>query len=93
MQQNTIAEQITTRDVQKGDIIICRDGTRATVLDNARGVIRRVEVPSLFGQGTDSGSQYVREWQARENADGSRQRITLTEAQQTKLNRIARAGF
>jgi hypothetical protein len=47
---------IVPNDVKKGWLVIYRDSTIARVLDNGKGISRRVEIDG------DSGSGYVFEW-------------------------------
>jgi hypothetical protein len=51
-----MTETIVPNDVRKGWLVIYRDGTIAKVLDNGKGISRRVEIDG------DSGSGYVFEW-------------------------------
>ena len=51
-----MTETIVPNDVKKGTFVVLKDGTMIKVLDNGKGISRRVEIDG------DSGSEYVFEW-------------------------------
>lgn len=74
-------------DLRKGDRVIMRDGTEATVLDNRKGQLRRLEI---WG---DAGETYVHEI-AYVLRDGTQpEAIELSAAQIKRANMIKAAGF
>jgi len=82
---------ILANDVKKGTKIVLTDGTPATVKDNKRGIIRMIEVVSVFGGGFPStGSEYIRRWS---HVKATGDRIVFSPAQQKQLAKVRASGF
>ena len=82
---------ICANEINKGDIVLLRDGRKAEVLDNKRqSIARTVKTTSpIFAGAVSVGSMYIREWSCL--PDGTR--ITFTDSQKTKLSKVRAAGF
>lgn len=80
-----------TNDIKKGDKIIYND-QEGTMMDNQRGNIRLVEVPSVFG-GTEIGSVYAFDITHSIGPSGQMEPVELTEKQIAARKTIRRLGF
>ena len=52
---------VQANELKKGTVIVHRDGTRATLMDNKKGNVRTVETPNLFGS-MSIGSAYIKDY-------------------------------
>jgi len=77
---------LTPNDIRKGDTIATRDGEVLTVVDNGRGIRRRVTIDG------DTGSTYVFDWYRRFNPDGTTDGIEIPSAYLKKAETIAGDG-
>jgi len=77
---------LTPNDIRKGDTIATRDGEVLTVVDNGRGIRRRVTIDG------DTGSTYVFDWYRRFNPDGTTDGIEIPSTYLKKAETIAKDG-
>jgi hypothetical protein len=77
---------IVPNDVKKGWLVIYRDGTIARVLDNGKGISRRVEIDG------DSGNGYVFDWDVARTGDETPKLIRQPGSYLLKKITIERAG-
>lgn len=79
-------------DIKKGTAIRYTDGSCGEMLDNRRGIIRRMSVE--FGGREDSGDQYIKDLSSAWNADtGQFEAVEFSPAQIKRLKRISSFGF
>jgi len=77
---------LTPNDIRKGDVVATRDGDVLTVVDNGRGIQRRITIDG------DTGSAYVFNWHKRVNPDGTADGIEIPSAYLKKARTIAKDG-
>jgi hypothetical protein len=77
-------------DMRKGTVVRLRStGWRATIMDNAKGLVRLADVEGLY---RETGSIYVHDIAYAETPSGPEQ-VELTHAQAKKDALIRAAGF
>jgi hypothetical protein len=77
-------------DLRKGMVVFMRDGTRATIADNAKGNIRMAKVEGFV---TEIGSVYVKDMAYVELLGGATEPVVLSLKQANDAARIKAAGF
>ena len=77
---------LTPNDIRKGDVVATTDGDVLTVVDNGRGIQRRITIDG------DTGSAYVFNWHKRANLDGTTDGIEIPSAYLKKAETIAGDG-
>lgn len=78
---------IVTNDLKKGDIVLMRNGTRATLKDSKKGNIRMCEVNGEWG------SVYAHDMTYKVDGEFNHTKITHTPAQLELQKMTAALGF
>lgn len=85
---------VYANDLRKGDVVFLRNGWRATIADNRKGITRMAEV---FGYETETGSIYAHDISSMlaqgEDAFRPHIEVRLTPAQRKQADRIRAAGL
>ena len=83
-------EDMFANDMKQGTVVRLRGtGWRATIVDNAKGLVRLADVEGLY---RETGSIYVHDIAYVESADGP-EPLELSKAQAKQDARIRAAGF
>ena len=90
---------LTPNDIRKGDVVATTDGDVLTVVDNGRGIRRRVTIDEgptklaiILGASGDTGSAYVFNWHKRVNPDGTTDGIEIPSAYLKNARTLAKDG-
>jgi len=81
---------LTPNDIRKGDVVATTDGDVLTVVDNGRGIRRRVTIDERPTRLV--GSAYVFNWYKRINPDGTTDGIEIPSTYLKKAETIAGDG-